>query len=254
MPNYAKFLKDMVSRKTRIGEFEIAAATEACLAIMHNKVPAKKTDPWSFTIPCSIGNHYSSKALCDPGASINLMHKSVFWKLGIGEAKPTTVMLQLADRSYVQPEGKIEYILVRVDKFIFPADFLILDCETDEHAPIILGRPFLATGRVLLDFEIGELVLRVNDQQVKINVFRTMKHPTDPEDCQAIEHGSDKYFESLNYSNKDSKIDKPSVEHPPKLELKPLPEKLKYAYLGDGKTLPVIISSKLQPEQEKQLI
>ncbi|KAK8715478.1 hypothetical protein V6N13_042812 [Hibiscus sabdariffa] len=163
MPNYAKFLKGMVSRQTRIGEFETAAATEACLAMMHNKVPAKKTDPGSFTIPCSIGNNYSMKALYDLGASINLMPKSVFQKLGIGESKPTTVMLQLEDRSYVQLEGKIEDILVRVDKFIFPADFLILDYEANEHAPIILGRPFLATGRVLLDFEKGELVLRVNE-------------------------------------------------------------------------------------------
>ncbi|KAK8676584.1 hypothetical protein V6N13_142158 [Hibiscus sabdariffa] len=101
MPNYAKFLKDTVSRKARIGEFETTAATKACLAMMHNKVPAKQTDPWSFTIPCSIVNHYTSKALCDPGASINLMPKSLFQKLGIGEAKPTTVMLQLADHSFV---------------------------------------------------------------------------------------------------------------------------------------------------------
>ncbi|KAK8600804.1 hypothetical protein V6N12_050652 [Hibiscus sabdariffa] len=153
MPNYAKFLKDMESRKTRIGEFETAAATEACLAMMHNKVPAKKTHPGRFTIPCSIGNNYSCKVLCDPGASFNLMPKSVFQKLGIGEAKPTIVMLQLADRSYVQSEGKIEELLVRVDKFIFPADFLILDCETDEHAPINLDRPFLATSRTMIDFE-----------------------------------------------------------------------------------------------------
>ncbi|KAK8554322.1 hypothetical protein V6N12_031286 [Hibiscus sabdariffa] len=149
-------------KKIRIGEFETAAATEACLAMMHNKVPAKKTDPGSFTIPCSIGNNYTCKALCDPGASINLMPKSVFWKLGIGEAKPTTVMLKLADRSYVQPEGKIEDILVRVDKFIFPVDFLILDREADEHAPIILGRPFLATSRTKIDFEKGELDLHVD--------------------------------------------------------------------------------------------
>ncbi|KAK8563270.1 hypothetical protein V6N12_035420 [Hibiscus sabdariffa] len=173
MSNYAKFLKDMVFRKTRIGEFETVVATEACLAMMQNKVPAKKTDPGSFTIPCSIGNNYSTKALCDPRASINLMPKSVFQKLGIGEAKPTTVMLQLADRSYVQPEGKIEDILVRVDKFIFPADFLILDCEADEHAPIILGRPFLVTSRVLLDFEKGELILRVEEQSVILNMCST---------------------------------------------------------------------------------
>ncbi|KAK8662648.1 hypothetical protein V6N13_024539 [Hibiscus sabdariffa] len=143
----------MVSRKIRIGVFETDVATEACMAMMHNKVSAKKIHPGSFTIPFSMGNNYSSKALCDPGASINLMPKFVFQKLGIVEAKPTTVMLQLTNRSYVQHEGKIEDILVRVDKFIFPTDFLILDCEADEHAPIILGRPFLATSRVLIDFE-----------------------------------------------------------------------------------------------------
>ncbi|KAK8686453.1 hypothetical protein V6N13_125478 [Hibiscus sabdariffa] len=166
MSNYAKFLKDMVSRKKRIKEFE------TCLALMHNKVSAKKSDPGSFTIECFIGHNYPTKALCDPRASINLMSKSVFQKLGIGEAKPTTVMLQLADHSFVQPEGKIEDILVQVDKFIFPADFLILDCEAGENDPIILGRPFLATGRVLLDFGNEELILRVDDQQVKIEVFR----------------------------------------------------------------------------------
>ncbi|KAK8652449.1 hypothetical protein V6N13_126481 [Hibiscus sabdariffa] len=78
MPNYAKFLKDMVTRKKRIEEFETAAATETCLALMHNKVPAKKKDPGSFTIECFIGHNYPTKALCDPGASINLMPKSVF--------------------------------------------------------------------------------------------------------------------------------------------------------------------------------
>ena len=81
------------------------------------------------------------------------MPKSVFQKLGIGKSKPTTVMLQLADRSYVQPGGKIEDILVKVDKFIFLADFLVLDCEVDDNAPIILGRLFLATVRTLIDVE-----------------------------------------------------------------------------------------------------
>ncbi|KAL4360937.1 hypothetical protein GQ457_04G019810 [Hibiscus cannabinus] len=159
MPNYAKFLKDMVTRKKRIEEFETTVATETCLALMHNKVPATKTDPGSFTIECFIGHNYPTKALCDPGASINLMPKSVFQKLGIGEAKPTTVMLQLAYHSYVQPEGKIEDILVKVDKFIFPADFLILDCEANIDAPIILGRPFLATSRVAQE-EILIAILR----------------------------------------------------------------------------------------------
>ncbi|KAL4353610.1 hypothetical protein GQ457_06G014160 [Hibiscus cannabinus] len=168
MPNYAKFLKDMVTRKKRIEEFETVASTETCLALMHNKVPAKKTESGSFTIDCLIGHNYPTKALCDPGASINLMPKSVFQKLGIGEAKPTTVMLQLADHSYVQPEGKIEDILVQKDKFIFPVDFLILDCEADEYAPIILGRPFLSTSRAVIDFDNDEIIFKVENNNVKM--------------------------------------------------------------------------------------
>ncbi|KAL4369053.1 hypothetical protein GQ457_05G020540 [Hibiscus cannabinus] len=96
------------------------------------------------------------------------------------------MMLQLADRSYLQPEGKIEEILVRVYKFIFPVDFLILDFETDEHAPIILGRPLLATGRILIDCEKEELVIRVNDQHANINVFPGIKRPKDLDECKLI--------------------------------------------------------------------
>ncbi|KAL4284024.1 hypothetical protein GQ457_16G019370 [Hibiscus cannabinus] len=173
MPNYSKFLKDMVSSKRRIGEFETVAATQTCLALMHNKVPTKKTDPGSFTIEFFTWHNYSTKALCDPGASINLMSKSIFQKLDIGEAKPTTVMLQLADHSFVQPEGKIEDILVRIDKFIFPVDFLIIDCEADENAPIILVRPFLATIRVVIDFDKEEIAFQVDNDQVKMKVFTT---------------------------------------------------------------------------------
>ncbi|KAK8491399.1 hypothetical protein V6N11_073725 [Hibiscus sabdariffa] len=144
---------------------------------MHNKVPAKKADPESFTIECSIGHNYSTKALRDSGASINLMPKSIFQKLGIGEAKPTTVMLQLADHSFVQPEGKIEDILVRIDKFIFPADFLILDCEADENAHIILGRPFLSTSRATIDFEKDEIVFKVDNEQVKMKALTNPRQP-----------------------------------------------------------------------------
>ncbi|KAK8559161.1 hypothetical protein V6N12_042443 [Hibiscus sabdariffa] len=115
------------------------------------------------------------------------MPKPVFQKFGIGEAKPTTVMLQLTNRSYVQPEGKIKDILVRVDKFIFHADFLIMDCEADEHAPIILGRPFLATSRTMIDFEKEELVLRVDGEQVKITVFSVPRQQdTTAEECKVL--------------------------------------------------------------------
>ncbi|XP_061348807.1 uncharacterized protein LOC133294174 [Gastrolobium bilobum] len=94
-----------------------------------------------------------SNALLDLGSSINLMPKSIFRKLGIGEARPTTVALLMADRSITYPKGKIEDVLVRVDKFIFPADFIVLDFEADREVPIILGRAFLATGRAVIDVE-----------------------------------------------------------------------------------------------------
>ncbi|KAL5579437.1 hypothetical protein UlMin_011879 [Ulmus minor] len=146
MPNYLKFMKDILTKKRQFGEFEIVALTRECSAVLQNKLPPKLKDPRSFTIPCSIENQYFGKALCDLGASINLMPMSIFKRLGIGEARPTIVSLQLADRSIAYPEGKIEDVLVKVDKFIFPVDFVVLDYEADLEVSIILGRPFLATG------------------------------------------------------------------------------------------------------------
>ena len=120
---------------------------------------------------------YNGKALCDLGASINLMSLSVFKQLRIGECRPTIVTLQFVDRSYTYSEGKIEDVLVKVDKFIFPVDFIVLDFEVDKKVPIILGRPFLATGKTMIDVQKRELTMRVNDQQVTFNVLETMKSP-----------------------------------------------------------------------------
>ncbi|XP_062120434.1 uncharacterized protein LOC133834738 [Humulus lupulus] len=301
MPNYVKFLEDILTRKRRLGEFEIVALTEGCSAMLKSKIPPKLKDLGSFTIPCSIGGRDVGRALCDLGASINLMPKSIFKKLGIGEARPTTVTLQLADRSMAYPEGKIEDVLVQVDKFIFLADFIILDYEANRDVPIILGRPFLATGRTLIDVQNGELTMRVNDQQVTFSVFKAMKFPDDIEECSRMnvieslvaetfhketckaelgvnifeddeefskEEESQvtwiesskpaikfsKPFESLNLSEGNFKPPKPSIQEPPKLELKPLPSHLKYAYLGDNETLPVIISTLLGDEAESLLL
>ncbi|XP_070056624.1 uncharacterized protein [Nicotiana tomentosiformis] len=96
-------------------------------------------DPSSSTIPVRIGEFDVGRALCDLGASINLMPLSVFKQLGLGAPRPTTVMLQLADRSYVYPEGVIEDVLLQIGKFIFPVDFIILDYVADQLVPIILG-------------------------------------------------------------------------------------------------------------------
>ena len=107
------------------------------------------------------------------------MPLSIFRRLGLGEARPTTVTLQLADRSLKHPRGVIEDVLVNVDKFIFPTDFFVLDMEEDKEIPIILGRPFLVTGRAMIDVQRGELKLRVQEDEVKFNVFEAMRHPTE---------------------------------------------------------------------------
>ena len=83
-------------------------------------------------------------------------------------------------------EGKIEDILVKVDKFIFPADFLVLDCEADNNTPIILGRPFLATGRTIINMENGELTMWINDQQVNLNAFHNLTNSDAPTECKAL--------------------------------------------------------------------
>ena len=110
-------------------------------------------DPGSFTIPCIIGEHNFGKALCDLGASVNLMPFSIYRKLQIGEAMPNSVSLQLADRTLAFPRGVVEDVLVKVYKLILPTYFIILDMDEEKDVPIILGRQFLATCRTVIDVQ-----------------------------------------------------------------------------------------------------
>ncbi|XP_009610025.1 uncharacterized protein [Nicotiana tomentosiformis] len=132
-------------------------------------------DPSSFTIQISIGKHAVGRALCHLGASINLMPLSVFRQLGLGEPRPTTVILQLVDRSLAHPEGVIEDVLVQVGSFIFPVDFIILDYEPDQEVPFILGHPFLATCRAIIDVCEGKMTMRVCDQVEVFNVNKALR-------------------------------------------------------------------------------
>ncbi|XP_022877093.1 uncharacterized protein LOC111395346 [Olea europaea var. sylvestris] len=139
MPNYVKFLMEVMSKKRKLEEFETVKLTEECNAIPQKKLPHKLKDPGSFNIRCNIGGITFDRALCDLGANINLMPLSMFKKLGLGKVNPTTFTLQLADRSITYPKGIIEDVLVKVDKFIFPVDFVALDMEEGEKVPLILG-------------------------------------------------------------------------------------------------------------------
>ena len=102
MPNYEKFLKEILSKKRKIAEEGIVNLTTTCSAVIQQKLPEKMKDPDSFIIPCSIGKYEFKKASCDYGASINLMPLSVMERLSLGELTPTTITLQMADRSMAQ--------------------------------------------------------------------------------------------------------------------------------------------------------
>ncbi|XP_045830999.1 uncharacterized protein LOC123922316 [Trifolium pratense] len=186
MPIYAKFMKDLLSGKRKLRDDENVALSEECSAILQRKLPPKLKDPGSFTIPCSIGKVKVERALCDLGASINLMPLSMVRKLDCGEPKPTKMTLTLADRSITYPYGVLEDVLVKVNDLFFPADFVILDMNEDSEVPLLLGRPFLATGRALIDVELGELMLRFQNEQVTFNVFESMRHHNENPQCYRV--------------------------------------------------------------------
>ncbi|XP_027337355.1 uncharacterized protein LOC113851067 [Abrus precatorius] len=135
----------------------------------------KLKDPGSFTLPCLIGRLIVDRALADLGASINLMPYYVFKKLGLGESRPTRMSIQLADRPIKYPRGIIEDVLVKVDKFIFHVDFVILDMDEDTEVSLILGHPFLATAKAIIDVSDGKLILRVGDEKVTFKISEVMK-------------------------------------------------------------------------------
>ena len=191
IPLYAKFLKEILSKKRKIAEEGIVNLTATCSAIIQQKLPAKMKDPGSFTIPCSIGKYEFKKALCDSGASINLMPLSVVQRLSLGELTPTAITLQMADRSMAQPEGIQEDVLVKVGKFVFPMDFVVMQREEDTQVSLLLGRPFLETGAALIDVQKGELTLRVGDEAVHFYINRSLEHPNvEGDSCMAVRNKS----------------------------------------------------------------
>ncbi|XP_050211485.1 uncharacterized protein LOC126661671 [Mercurialis annua] len=134
MPQYAKFLKDIITNKRSWDSGATIPIREVCSSIILNDLPAKLKDPGSFSIPCTIGNMSSIKCLCYLGASINLMPLTLFRTLcGDQTVKSTSMVLQLADHSLKRPYGIVEDVLVKVDKFIFPVDFVILDYAVDKE-------------------------------------------------------------------------------------------------------------------------
>ncbi|XP_057989076.1 uncharacterized protein LOC131172137 [Hevea brasiliensis] len=146
MPSYAKFLKDILSNKRKLDDYETVALTEEC-------------------------NMSIDKALCDLGVSVSLMPLSICQKLNVGELKPTTISLQLADRIVKYLIGILENIPIKVGKIFISIDFVILEMEEDVLILIILGKPFLATARAIIDVQNGRLALKVGEGAIGLNFF-----------------------------------------------------------------------------------
>ncbi|GJT58182.1 zf-CCHC domain-containing protein [Tanacetum coccineum] len=144
MPKGAKVLKDLLSHKEKLKKAALR--------------------------PLAVKN-----ALADLGASINLMPHSLFRRLGTSKLKPTKMNIQLADRSIKYPIGVCENLLLKISKFIFPVDFVVLEMDENELVPIILGRPFLATARAVIDVHERKLSLRVGSETVTFNIGKSMK-------------------------------------------------------------------------------
>ena len=156
---YAKFLKDSCIVRRGLNVEKKAFLTEQVSVIIQCKTPVKYKDPGCPTISANIGGTCVEKALLDLGASVNLLPYSVYKQLGLGELKPTTITLSLADRSVKIPKGTMEDVLVQVDKLYYPVEFVVLDTEPvavgANYVPIILGRPFLATSNATSIFKMG---------------------------------------------------------------------------------------------------
>ncbi|XP_039135517.1 uncharacterized protein LOC120272761 [Dioscorea cayenensis subsp. rotundata] len=139
MAHYAKYPKELLTKKMKLEEMDTVTLSKECFAIISNTIRKKEKDLGDFTIPCTIGRMIDEKALADLGESINLMSYKNFQKLGLGELKPTKMTLQLANRSVHHPMCIIVDILVKVDRFISLVDFIILDLEDKVEVPLILG-------------------------------------------------------------------------------------------------------------------
>ncbi|XP_016478871.1 uncharacterized protein LOC107800235 [Nicotiana tabacum] len=163
MLGFAKYLKDLITKK-KTTKNEVVSVTHRVSSIIATTVVQKKEDPGAFTIPCTIGLRDFARSLCDNGARINLMPLAIYKQTGLGMPRPTSMRLQTADHSIKL--GIMDNVLVKVGKFLLPANFVILDCVIDKGIPIILERPFFAIGRALKDSKRNEIKFRVNDEEV----------------------------------------------------------------------------------------
>jgi hypothetical protein len=190
MPLYAKVIKDLCTVKRKHHVKKIALLTKQVSAIIQHKLPLKYKDPGYPTISYTIGDYNIECALLDLGANVNLLPFSVYLQLGLGELKPTSVTLQLADRFVRKPRGVVKDVLVKVENFYYPVNFIILDIEPTLHPsaniPIILGKSFLATANALINYRNGRMKITFGSITAELNIFNVNPQQLVDEECEYV--------------------------------------------------------------------
>jgi len=209
--SYAKFLKDLCTVKRKLNMKKKAFLAEQVSAILQNNNALKYKDPDCPTISCFVGEHKIKTTLLDLGASVNLLPYSVFQSLNLGELKPTFVTLLLADRFVKVPRGTVEDVLVQVDKFIYPVDFVVLDTQPVEACNsflAILGRPFLVTSNALINFRNGLMKLSFENMILEMNIFNICKQPAKDNDSQEVDVIEELVYDQFESTVRKTKFDK----------------------------------------------
>ena len=292
VPTYAKFLKDLCTVKKGLNIDKKAFLTEQVSAIIQCKAPVKYKDPGCPTISINIGGICIEKTLLDLGASVNMLPYSMYRQIGLGELKPTSITLSLDDRSIKMSKGTVEDVLIQVDKFYYPVDFVVLDTEQvaagANYVPIILGRPFLATSNAIINCRNGVMQLTFGNKTLELNIFNLSKKHMQPEEdvpeeayiIDTILEEQDDQQGMLDILDEDliecaeeqEEVNMKSVQgywrrryeilplvigeeinEPQKIDLKPLLMELKYAYLENHEQCPVVILALLCTAQEDSL-
>ncbi|GJZ01783.1 reverse transcriptase domain-containing protein [Tanacetum coccineum] len=282
-----------LNNKDKLIELTKTPLNENCSAVVLKKLPEKLGDPGRFLIPCDFSEFDNCLALADLGASINLMPLSIWKKLGLSGLNDIKMVLELADRTISKPTGVAENVFVKVGKFYFPADFVVLDFIADPRVPLILGRPFLRTAHALIDVYEGEITLRNDDQSLTLkceysqevlgfsdeiaygnpspgydpivsNSAPTLTSFGDKEHILLLKSllNSDpspllnqgNYLPEIRKELKVCKSAESSIDEPPEVELKDLPPHLEYVFLADNNKLPVIIAKDLSDDEKTALI
>nr|GEU45732.1 reverse transcriptase domain-containing protein [Tanacetum cinerariifolium] len=176
MPKFASTFKSLLSNKEKLFELASTPLNENCSAVLLKKLPEKLRDPGKFLIQCDFLELEECLALADLGASINLMPLFVWKKLSLPKLTPTRMTFELANRSVAIPVSVAEDVFVKVGKFYFRADFVVVDYDVDHRVPLIPGRPFLRTAQALIDVHGEELTLRVNDEAITFKVEHTSSY------------------------------------------------------------------------------